>query len=60
MTPFEEVLDTEFLRAGLLDSLGCEQVDSVENAAASMVVAWPRLAELWPTSAPAVTRSGAS
>jgi hypothetical protein len=52
MTAFEEVLEAECLRAGMLGSLGCEQGESAEDAAAGMVTAWPRLAELWPTSAP--------
>ena len=52
MTPFEEVMDVGFLRAGLLASLGCEPGSSVEEAAANMVMAWPRLAELWPSDSP--------
>jgi len=52
MTPFEEVLGIDTLRAGLFDSLGCEPGESVEDCAENMVAAWPRLADIWPADAP--------
>ena len=52
MSPFEEVMDIGLLRAGLLGSLGCDSGSSVEEAAANMVMAWPKLAELWPPDSP--------
>ncbi len=52
MTPFEEVLGIDTLRAGLFDSLGCEPGESVEDCAENMVAAWPQLADIWPADAP--------
>lgn len=52
MSPFDEVLDVGYLRAGLFGSLGCDPGGSIEEAAANMVVAWPKLAALWPSYSP--------
>lgn len=52
MNPLEEVMGVGLLRAELLTSLGCDPGSSVEDAAANMVMAWPKLAGLWPLDCP--------
>lgn len=57
MTPFAEMLKIDELRAGMFRSLGCDPGDSAEEAAVNMVIAWPKLAALWPSGVPGVRQS---